>query len=96
MDANDQFTAQELGGKPGGSRRCRQAQIIARVQRIGLWWQSRRQVARELGVADSSFRHCLQQYQQRCQSKDSPPTEWQLTIGNNSVEAIAFLVCRES
>lgn len=68
MDASYQFTAQERGRKLGGSRRVRQAQIVAQAERIGFWWRSRRQVARELGVADSSFRHCLQQHQQRCQA----------------------------
>jgi hypothetical protein len=68
MDATAQFTITNDGLESEVSPRMRRARLREQAERIGFWWRSRRQVAHELGVPDSSFRHCLQQHQQRCQT----------------------------
>jgi hypothetical protein len=68
MDANAQSTISKRGLESEVLPRIRRARLRERAERIGFWWQSRRQVARELGVPDSSFRHCLHRHEQRCQA----------------------------
>ena len=54
MDAVDQSTTAVQPGKE--SPRFRIASFIQQAEEIGFWWQSQRQVAKRLGVPDSSFR----------------------------------------
>jgi hypothetical protein len=68
MDANAQSTISKRGLESEVLPRIRRARLRERAECIGFWWRSRRQVARELGVPDSSFRHCLHQHDQRCQA----------------------------
>jgi len=68
MDAKTQSTSDQQGWKAAVTPRVSRAQWRERAERIGFWWQSRRQVARTLGVPDSSFRHCLRRHEQRCQA----------------------------
>ena len=67
MDAGLQSTLRKPVGESATSPRLRQVQVLEQAQQLGFWWQSRRRVARYLGVPDSSFRYCLQQYDRRCQ-----------------------------
>ena len=72
MDARPQSTISQGGREPRISPRLRQIQILERAEQSGSWWQSRRQVARRLGVPDSSFRYCLRTHDYRCLDKPRP------------------------
>lgn len=76
MDAINQSTTPEpaetaLDAMPVTSR-LHNARRLEQARHIGFWWQSRRQVARRLGVPDSSFRYSLRQHDQRCQNHRLP------------------------
>lgn len=76
MDAMRQFTTADTADKSGSpmpvTPRVEDAWRLERAQQCGFWWQSLRQVAQTLGVPDSSFRYCWQQYRRRCQSSRLP------------------------
>jgi hypothetical protein len=61
---------------------------VQRAEQIGFWWQSRRQVAQQLGVPDSSFRHCLRTHSQRCRESRSSTSQVRFL---ESPEGLAFL-----
>jgi hypothetical protein len=63
-------------------------QILERAEQFGFWWQSRRQVARRLGVPDSSFRYCLRTHDHRCQESRGPAALVRLL---EPPEGLAFL-----
>jgi len=88
MDASSQSTFQKPGREPGDSPRLRQARIVEQAEQIGFWWRSRRQVARQLGVPDSSFRYCLREHQDRCRESRTSPA---LVRFCESPEGLAFL-----
>lgn len=76
MDATHQFTTAEPEqtspvAKPV-SWRADNAQRLEQARQFGFWWHSRRQIAQRLGMPDSSFRYCLQQYHRRCQDDRLP------------------------
>jgi len=76
MDAVNQSTTPEpaetaLDAMPVTAR-LHNARRLEQARHIGFWWQSRRQVARRLGVPDSSFRYSLRQHDQRCQNHRLP------------------------
>jgi hypothetical protein len=58
MDAIAQFTTAAPTGKE--SPRFRIADFLQQAEEVGFWWQSPRQVAKRLGVPESSFRFHLQ------------------------------------
>ena len=62
MDAAIQSTAGQQSSEE--SSRFRSAVFLQRAEEIGFWWQSPRQVARQLGVPDSSFRFHLRRREQ--------------------------------
>ena len=68
MDATVQCTTCDRDSELEVSPRLQRARLLEQAKGIGFWWHSRRQVARQLGVPDSSFRHCLQRHRQRCQN----------------------------
>ena len=76
MDAERQFTTADTADQSGGpmpvTPRVEDARRLERAQQCGFWWQSPRQVARMLGVPDSSFRYCWQQHRRRCQFSRLP------------------------
>ena len=76
MDATPQSTTSEPAETTHDSMpvtsRWQNAQLLEQARQIGFWWQSRRQVARRLGVPDSSFRYCLRQHRQRCENRLLP------------------------
>jgi hypothetical protein len=88
MDASPQSTRPPRHREPGISPRLRHAQIVQRAEQIGFWWQSRRQVAQQLGVPDSSFRHCLRTHGQRCRESRSSASQVRFL---ESPEGLAFL-----
>ena len=88
MDASPQSTIPQRGREPRISPRLRQVQILERAEQFGFWWQSRRQVARRLGVPDSSFRYCLQTHDHRCQESRGPAA---LVRFLETPEGLAFL-----
>ncbi len=88
MDASPQSTIPQGGREPRISPRLRQVQILERAEQFGFWWQSRRQVARRLGVPDSSFRYCLRTHDHRCQDSHGPAA---LVRFLETPEGLAFL-----
>lgn len=72
MDAIVQCTIGDGGSELEVAPRLKRAQQRERAERIGFWWHSRRRVAQQLGVPDSSLRHCLQRHRQRCQTSRFP------------------------
>ena len=88
MDASPQSTPSPRRREPGISPRLRHAQIVQRAEQIGFWWHSQRQVAQQLGVPDSSFRHCLRTHDQRCRESRSSASQVRFL---ESSEGLAFL-----
>jgi len=88
MDASPQSTIPQGGREPRISPRLRQVQILEHAEQFGFWWQSRRQVARRLGVPVSSFRYCLQTHAHRCQESRGPAA---LARFLETSEGLAFL-----
>jgi hypothetical protein len=88
MDASPQSTIPQRRRERRMSPRLRQVQIIERAEQFGFWWQSRRQVARRLGVPDSSFRYCLRTHDQRCRESRGPAA---LVRFLETPEGLAFL-----
>ena len=72
MDAACHSTTVTDHREPTASPRRRHACLWKQATSIGFWWRSRRQVAQQLGVPDSSFRDCLRQHQRRCQESRFP------------------------
>lgn len=72
MDAAVQCTTCVRDSELEASSRFQRARQREQAEQIGFWWHSRRRVAQELGVPDSSLRHCLQQHRQRCQASRFP------------------------
>lgn len=62
MDAIAQSTIAAQGGK--ASPRFRIADFLQQAEEIGFWWQSPRQVAKRLGVPESTFRFHLRRREQ--------------------------------
>lgn len=88
MDASSQSTRSSGHREPGVSPRLRHAQIVQRAEQIGFWWYSRRQVAQQLGMPDSSFRHCLRTHDQRCRESRTSAAQDRFL---ESPEGLAFL-----
>jgi len=76
MDAMNQSTTSEPAETARDAMpvtaRCQNALLLEQARQIGFWWQSQRQVARRLGVPDSSLRYSLQQHHQRCENHRLP------------------------
>jgi hypothetical protein len=72
MDAAVQCTICDCDSELEASPRWQRARRREQAEQIGFWWHSRRQVAQQLGVPDSSLRHCLQRHRQRCQASRFP------------------------
>ena len=88
MDASPQSTIPQRGREARISPRLRQVQILERAEQFGFWWHSRRQVAQQLGVPDSSFRYCLRTHDHRCQESRGPAA---LVRFLETPEGLAFL-----
>jgi len=69
MDANSQFTTPEADWKDG-SPQWTQAKNRQRADEVR--WHPPSQVARWLGIPESSLRYCLGQHQRRCQQSQFP------------------------
>ena len=72
MDAAVQCTTCDQDSELEVSPRLQRARVRERAEKLGFWWHSRRQVAQQLGVPDSSFRHWLQRHRQLCQTSRFP------------------------
>jgi hypothetical protein len=71
MDAVAQSTTTPQLGEE--SPRFRIAAYLQQAEEIGFWWQSPRQVAKRLGVADSSFRFQLRRRQELIRDPELSP-----------------------
>jgi hypothetical protein len=72
MDAAVQCTISDCDSELESSPRWQRARRRERAEQTGFWWHSRRQVAQQLSVPDSSLRYCLQRHRQRCQTSRFP------------------------
>ena len=86
MDAIAQSTTAAQGGKE--SPRFRIADFLQQAEEIGFWWQSPRQVAKRLGVPESSFRFHLRR---RKQLACNPDLSRALVRFLESPEGVQFL-----
>ena len=86
MDAIAQYTTVAQGGKE--SPRFRIADFLQQAEEIGFWWQSPRQVAKRLGVPESTFRFHLRRREQLACDPDRSPA---LVSFLESLEGVQFL-----